>query len=796
MLRVDDGVEPRRDLGRGCPRTRLAFGGLAREHAVGRVRPHRRTGVGWLEVPGVVPAVRALAADDVGERPADRPLAAARIGVLRSGESGERPWRSQRVARPSHASAGTAGPSPVGAGDRRSRPTADAADRRRPRESFEDRDRRRSGARRPPRRLVASATGARAPRRRRPAGRRRARQRSGRASPIRQDASGDGWDGRQSISGSCIGQAYRPSASICPMTGRGPRRRPAGLLAARSSTGSRPRRRPPSSPPGSTRTPDPATSSPTSFGRGGWVARAAIDRQRRARLARVEPAHADARRGRPAAARRPPSRRRVPGPGRVAAPRVEPEGVDRRPVRDPLRDVRPDARRRRGHLGGRRRGGDRRPDAGRSPGTTAARSAATSAAGPSSARRRSTPTTCAGRRPTSAPTRCAAILLARFPTIDGAERLPDELLDLHTARQLVGLGAILERIEGDLRAAPVLAALRLALLHAILPASRLATGPGRTAALRVASGHVRLPSGDAVARAQPVARLRGRLPDRPRLRPAARRRTRSARSRRGSARTCAASARGRATAVARPGRPGRPASPCATTRTPTAGRRPTPARPARPRPAAAAPEPRPAGGRVPRRRPGCSAARRPRCCRSTRWPVASLRARGAGRRRRSGAALAAVEPAHGPRRPRRPARRRRSGGARGGRPRRAPRPAIGCSARGSPTPTRTAPAIVELLPPGGRLPPGARTRANVGLEPLPGGAGDPDVVPGRGLFAPPERVRRPAVLGGRGGPDRDRDRGRDAPGPRRAGPLRAAPRRDPRRARPGGPAPAAGRLRH
>ena len=40
-------------------------------------------------------------------------------------------------------------------------------------------------------------------------------------------------------------------------------------------------------------------------------------------------------------------------------------------------------------------------------------------------------------------------------------------------------------------------------------------------------------------------------------------------------------------------------------------------------------------------------------------------------------------------------------------------------------PDDDAAAIVELLPPGGRLPPGPRTRANVGLDPLPGGAGDP-----------------------------------------------------------------------
>ena len=84
-------------------------------------------------------------------------------------------------------------------------------------------------------------------------------------------------------------------------------------------------------------------------------------------------------------------------------------------------------------------------------------------------------------------------LAERFPPIDGAPELVDELLDLHSPRQLVGLAAIIARVEGDLRAAPVLAALRLAMLHAILPASRLAANPGRTAPLRVAAGHVRLP---------------------------------------------------------------------------------------------------------------------------------------------------------------------------------------------------------------------------------------------------------------------------------------------------------------
>ena len=47
--------------------------------------------------------------------------------------------------------------------------------------------------------------------------------------------------------------------------------------------------------------------------------------------------------------------------------------------------------------------------------------------------------------------------------------------------------------------------------------------------------------------------------------------------------------------------------------------------------------------------------------------------------------------------------------------------------------------LAELVPPGASLPPGPRTRANVVLPPVPGGAGDPDLLPGRRLFAPPER---------------------------------------------------------
>jgi hypothetical protein len=81
----------------------------------------------------------------------------------------------------------------------------------------------------------------------------------------------------------------------------------------------------------------------------------------------------------------------------------------------------------------------------------------------------------------------------RFPILEGGEILVGELLDLHTPRQLAGLAAIVDRIELDLRSAPVEAALRLALVHALLPASKLNRFPGRMSTLRVANGRVKLP---------------------------------------------------------------------------------------------------------------------------------------------------------------------------------------------------------------------------------------------------------------------------------------------------------------
>jgi hypothetical protein len=88
-----------------------------------------------------------------------------------------------------------------------------------------------------------------------------------------------------------------------------------------------------------------------------------------------------------------------------------------------------------------------------------------------------------------------AALRERLPVRAGGEGLPEEIVALWTPRSAVVIEAILTRIEADLRAAPIEAALRLALLHVLLPASRLNSYPGRLAALRIVAGHVR-PPGD------------------------------------------------------------------------------------------------------------------------------------------------------------------------------------------------------------------------------------------------------------------------------------------------------------
>ena len=328
------------------------------------------------------------------------------------------------------------------------------------------------------------------------------------------------------------------------------------------------------------------------------------------------------------------------------------------------------------------------------------------------------------------------MLRARFPDVAGAPDLPDELLALHTPRQLVGLGAILERIEGDLRAAPVLAALRLALLHAILPSSRLATQPGRAAALRIASGHVR-PSTAAqwrernpwLAFEDAFRGVRGFIQhlDGGALGPVQARLGEDLRS------------LGEGTATAVLGLSG-PSGLLALRDEQPAGYGRT----------AATPRIRLVLGQPPMRP---NLERLAAIYHGTSWvlgreaaallPIdalasSSLRAPWSWQAASIGRALEAVEPAM--------ARDGRviqlvDGGAE----------AVVAAVIGGATagyrvlsarladPDDDAAGIVELLPPGAMLPPGPRTRANVGLEPSAGGAGDPDMVPGRGLFAPPER---------------------------------------------------------
>jgi hypothetical protein len=328
-----------------------------------------------------------------------------------------------------------------------------------------------------------------------------------------------------------------------------------------------------------------------------------------------------------------------------------------------------------------------------------------------------------------------AMVRARFPDVTGAPDLADELLDLHTPRQLVGLGAILERIEGDLRAAPVLAALRLAMLHAILPASRLATQPGRAAVLRVSGGHIRQPGAAQWRERNPwlafedafrsvrgfIQRLDGGA-----LGPVQARLGEDLRS------------LGEGTATAVLGQSGPSGLLGMRDELPGYGR------------PGASPRIRLVLGQPPMR-PNLD--RLAAMYHGTSWvlgreaasllPIdalasSSLRPPWSWQAASIGHALEAVEPAM--------ARDGRvvqlvDGGAE----------AVVAAVIGGATagfrvmsarladPDDDAAGIVELLPPGALLPPGPRTRANVSLEPSPGGAGDPDVVPGRGLFAPPER---------------------------------------------------------
>ena len=328
-----------------------------------------------------------------------------------------------------------------------------------------------------------------------------------------------------------------------------------------------------------------------------------------------------------------------------------------------------------------------------------------------------------------------AMLRARFPEVSGAPDLPDELLDLHSPRQLVGLGAILERIEGDLRAAPVLAALRLTLLHAILPSSRLALQHGRAGNVRIASGHVRQPNAAQWRERNPWLAFEDAF-----------RNVRGFIQRLDGGALGSVQARlgedlrslGEGTATTVLGLSGPTGLVALRDESEGHGR------------GHPAPRIRLALGQPPMR---LNLDRLAAMYHGTSWvlgreaaallPVdalasSSLRPPWSWQAASIARALSAVDQSM--------ARDGRvvqlvDGGA---------EPVVAAVLGGASAgyrvlharladPDDDAPGIVELLPPGGTAPPAPRSRSNVGLPHVPGGAGDPDVVPGRGLFAPPER---------------------------------------------------------
>jgi hypothetical protein len=335
-------------------------------------------------------------------------------------------------------------------------------------------------------------------------------------------------------------------------------------------------------------------------------------------------------------------------------------------------------------------------------------------------------------------------LADRFPVVEGGTDLVDALLDLHTSRQLVGLDAILDRIEGDLRAAPVEAALRLAFLHALLPASRMNGYPNRIGHLRIQAGRVRPPSAGPWRERHPwlafedgIRTIRGfiqRLEGRP---------GGAVQARLGG--DLRALEEGSATAVVGVNGP-------TTTRAigdeAAAGRGwdDSGAHQRRIRLVLGQPPVRPSQERL------------SMTYWATAWTIGSEAAAGLPLAALSGPpirapwgwqatslarSLASIEPSVA-----------RDGSVvqlvDGG-----PEALVAAALGGVGAGFRLraarlgdlddeATGSVELVPPGATLPPGPRTRANVALDPEPGGAGDPDLVRGIGLFAAPERVdRRP-----------------------------------------------------
>ncbi len=260
------------------------------------------------------------------------------------------------------------------------------------------------------------------------------------------------------------------------------------------------------------------------FGRGGWVARAAVDRQRRAISLESSPLTrvlADV-------VLRPPDVRHLDaafqGDGGVAPPGVEPQGLPRRPVRHALRDVLADARHRRDLVG-------RRPDRGarfRSGRAATGRPALPLHGLPRPAgRQRAAPGAARRGGPRPAPRRCRPRGGPRGPAQPVPGRPRGRGPGRRAARPAYAAPAggpggdhrpDRERPAGRARARG--AAARLPALDPPgEPPDARAGADGAAADRRRPREAAR---GRRVARAQPVARLRGCGPSRARVRPAAR----------------------------------------------------------------------------------------------------------------------------------------------------------------------------------------------------------------------------------------------------------------------------------
>ena len=322
----------------------------------------------------------------------------------------------------------------------------------------------------------------------------------------------------------------------------------------------------------------------------------------------------------------------------------------------------------------------------------------------------------------------------RFPVQLEHTALVDDLLDLHTPRQLVALHAILERIDAELRAPAVEAALRLAFLEALLASTRLAASAGKPLGLRIAGGRV-----------QPATTSQWRernawlaFEDGLRL-------VRGFVQRLDSGPTGLVQARFRDDLRGLGEQPN-----SVLVRVASAAVIEIIAAEAAKHGNQAGPRIRLVAGQLP---PLATAERLALGYLATGWvlganaaatlPVAALLGERApdpdDHARRIEAQLRAVTGLI--------ARESRAillldeGGAT-----HLAAAAIGAvgagyrviAARLDPGPDGT--GMLELVPPGGNVPGGPRTRANQALPPLPGGAGDPNYVPGRGLFAPPERL--------------------------------------------------------